>query len=82
MADRTGAAARLPRSASFTLADGRPDRKRPLFRALPPAPDFPMHALGALRPAAEAVQDHTQAPRSRVRPIRAGRRHAGLAGAP
>lgn len=40
----------------------RPDRKRPLFRALPPAPDFPMQALGTLRAAAEAVQDHTRAP--------------------
>ena len=38
------------------------DRKRPLFRALPPAPDFPMLALGELRLAAEAVQDHTRAP--------------------
>ena len=40
----------------------RRDRKRPLFRALPPAPAFPMQALGALRVAAEAVQDHTRAP--------------------
>ncbi len=62
MHNGTGAEARLPRGASFTVADGRPDRKRPLFRALPPAPNFPLHALDALRPAAEAVHDHTQAP--------------------
>jgi Protein of unknown function (DUF3987) len=39
-----------------------PDPKRPLFRPLPPAPAFPMHALGALRDAAEAIQMLTQAP--------------------
>ncbi len=39
-----------------------PDRKRPLFRPLPPAPAFPMHALGPLRAAAEAIQLRTQAP--------------------
>jgi hypothetical protein len=38
------------------------DLKRPLFRPLPPAPDFPVHALGGLRGAAEAVQARTQAP--------------------
>ena len=42
--------------------DGQPDRKRPLFRDPPPAPDFPLHALGALRHAAEAVHQTTQAP--------------------
>ena len=40
----------------------QPDPKRPLFRPLPPALAFPMHALGALRPAAEAIQLRTQAP--------------------
>lgn len=38
------------------------DRKRPLFRAVPPAPDFPMTALGKLRLAAEAIQNITRAP--------------------
>lgn len=38
------------------------DTKRPLFRALPPAPAFPMQALGPLREPAEAVQWRTQAP--------------------
>ena len=41
---------------------GTPDARRPLFRPLPPAPAFPMHALGALRDAAEAIQMRTQAP--------------------
>ena len=39
-----------------------PDPKRPLFRPLPPAPAFPMHALGALREPVEAIQMRTQAP--------------------
>lgn len=39
-----------------------PDAKRPLFRELPPAPVFPLDALCALRPAAEAVHLRTQAP--------------------
>ena len=39
-----------------------PDPKRPLFRPLPPPPVFPVHALGLLRPVAEAVQARTQAP--------------------
>ena len=39
-----------------------PDPKRPLFRPLPPALEFPMHALGELRHAAEAIQMRTQAP--------------------
>jgi hypothetical protein len=38
------------------------DLKRPLFRPLPPAAPFPMHALGMLRAVAEAVQARTQAP--------------------
>lgn len=40
----------------------RPDRKRPLFRIMPPAPDFPITALGELRRAAEAIQELTRAP--------------------
>jgi hypothetical protein len=35
---------------------------RPLFRPLPPAPEFPARALGPLRDVAEAVQALTQAP--------------------
>lgn len=47
------------------LADAlsvRRDRKRPLFRAMPPAPNFPITALGELRKAAEAIQEMTRAP--------------------
>jgi hypothetical protein len=36
--------------------------KRPLFRAPPPAPDFPLMALGPLRRAIEAV--HRSCPRA------------------
>lgn len=36
--------------------------KRPLFRPLPPALEYPVEALGPLRAAAEAVQMVTQAP--------------------
>lgn len=36
--------------------------KRPLYRPLPPALDYPMRAMGPLREAAEAVQMVTQAP--------------------
>jgi hypothetical protein len=39
-----------------------PDPKRPLFRQLPRALAFPMHALGPLREPAEAIQMQTQAP--------------------
>ncbi len=38
------------------------DSKRPLFRELPRAPDFPTEALGALRPAAEALHETVRAP--------------------
>lgn len=52
-----------PPNAGDTKRIGRaPDRKRPLFRALPPAEPFPIEAMGALRPAAEAIHDTTQAP--------------------
>ncbi len=40
------------------------DAKRPLFRPLPPAPEFPVRALGPLRDAVEALQLRTQAPLS------------------
>ncbi len=46
---------------SQALAKER-DPKQPLFRPLPPAPDFPIEALGALRSAAEAIQETTRAP--------------------
>jgi len=36
--------------------------KRPLFRELPPAPHFPVEALGPLQQAALAIQSRTQAP--------------------
>jgi hypothetical protein len=39
----------------------RPE-KRPLFRPLPPPPEYPVRALGPLREAAEAIQRQTQAP--------------------
>ncbi len=38
------------------------DRKRALFRALPPPPAFPIMALGELRLAAEAIHETTRAP--------------------
>lgn len=38
--------------------------KRPLFRPLPPPPEFPIRAMGGLRAAAEAVHARTQAPLS------------------
>jgi len=38
------------------------NEKRPLFRPLPPALDYPLQALGPLRSAAEAVHLATQAP--------------------
>lgn len=36
--------------------------KRPLFRELPPSPQFPVDALGPLKDAALAIQNKTQAP--------------------
>jgi hypothetical protein len=39
-----------------------PDIKRPLHRELPPPSPYPVHALGSLRPAAEAIHTITQAP--------------------
>jgi len=41
-----------------------PDLHQPLFRALPPAPEYPVEALGALATAARSVQQLTQAPLS------------------
>ena len=38
------------------------DTKRPLFRPVAPAPDFPTGALGPLQDAVQAVQHRTQAP--------------------
>jgi hypothetical protein len=52
-------------SGSFQVSDAPPpptDAKRPLFRPLPPAPEFPVHALGPLRAPVEAVRMRTQAP--------------------
>ncbi|HQU01532.1 MAG TPA: YfjI family protein [Acetobacteraceae bacterium] len=39
-----------------------PDAKRPLYRDIAPAADYPVDALGALREVAEAIQLKTQAP--------------------
>ncbi|MGK7863196.1 YfjI family protein [Falsiroseomonas sp. E2-1-a4] len=47
--------------AAASMARGHGE-KRPLFRPLPPALDYPAQALGPLRYAAEAVQMRTQAP--------------------
>lgn len=46
----------------FTIRDAPVPDKRPLFRPLPPAPHFPVHALGPLREVAEAIHQQTQAP--------------------
>ena len=46
------------------LGNDKPDPKRPLFRELPPPPDFPIRALGELRLAAEAIEDITRAPKA------------------
>jgi hypothetical protein len=46
----------------FTTREPAPIEKRPLFRPIPPAPAFPLDALGALRPAVEAIHARTQAP--------------------
>ena len=43
-------------------ADLAAPEKRPLFRPLPPPPEYPVDALGPLREAAEAIQARTQAP--------------------
>lgn len=52
-----------PDDAQHTEAEPRAE-KRPLFRPLPPPPDFPIRAMGGLRAAAEAVHGRTQAPLS------------------
>lgn len=46
----------------YTTRDVLPEGKRPLYRPLPDAEPFPLEALGALRPAAEAIHALTQAP--------------------
>lgn len=53
--------AALVREAA-ALADAGPPEPRPLYRALPPPPAFPVDALLSLRPAAEAIHEATQAP--------------------
>ena len=42
-------------------AEAGPER-RPLFRELSPAPEFPLDSMGVLRPAADAIAALTQAP--------------------
>ena len=53
----------IPEEAAQAVARGRdaPD-KRPLHREVPPPAPFPVHALGPLRGAVEALQALTQAP--------------------
>jgi hypothetical protein len=46
----------------YTIREPEAPEKRPLFRPLPPPPPFPTDALGALRPAVEAIHALTQAP--------------------
>ncbi len=65
MPDDGAIAAELPpddAGAGFTLADAPADPKRPLHRPLAPAAEFPIHALGELRLAAEAIAELVQAP--------------------
>ena len=47
---------------AVAAATAPPDAKRPLFRDLAPAADYPIAALGPLRDAAEAIQMKTRAP--------------------
>ncbi len=54
---QAAAAAFVQAAISLPVAE-----KRPLFRSPPAAPDFPTHALGALRQPADAVHTMTQAP--------------------
>src|SRR5205823_355186 len=50
------------RRAGERVAAAPGDGKRPLFRELPPAPEFPSDALGQLRTAAEGIHELTRAP--------------------
>lgn len=56
----------MRRSATADMRFREPEppatEPRPLYRALPPARDFPIDALLTLKPAAEAIQNRTQAP--------------------
>ncbi|MDR3521375.1 MAG: YfjI family protein [Acidocella sp.] len=47
---------------AVAAATAPPDAKRPLYRDLPPAADYPVAPLGPLRDAAEAIQMKTRAP--------------------
>lgn len=53
-------AAAIAKNAAL-VAFAPPDNKRPLYRDLEPAAEFPMQAMGALRDAAEAIQMKTRA---------------------
>jgi Rieske Fe-S protein len=61
MRDMTPEAAR-DFAARVVAEDRAPPERRPLFRPLPPAPAFPVQALGPLRDPVEAVRMRTQAP--------------------
>lgn len=56
--------ARLNVAPEEVLAPAGNGEKRPLHRALPPAPAFPLDALGSLRPAAEALHLAVRCPLS------------------
>jgi hypothetical protein len=57
------ASARFDQAAYAAASSARAHaEKRPLFRSLPPACEYPVEALGPLRDAAEATQARTQAP--------------------
>ena len=47
---------------AVAAASAPPDAKRPLYRDIPPAAEYPIEALGALRDAADAIHMRTQAP--------------------
>jgi hypothetical protein len=55
--NRTGLASLLRFANDATVSE-----KQPLFRAPPPAPEYPVQAMGELGRAAEAVNRETQAP--------------------
>lgn len=50
--------------AQEVIGEATIPEKRPLYRILPPALDFPMDALGPLEDAALAIHQRTQAPRA------------------
>ncbi|MBB5374325.1 YfjI family protein [Acidocella aromatica] len=47
---------------AVAAASAPPDAKRPLYRDIPPAAEYPIEALGGLRDVADAIHMKTQAP--------------------